>query len=336
MKVLTIQTAFIGDVILTLPLVQVLKREMPGAVVDFMCIPSTNEILSNNPYINEVLVYDKRNSGMKGIRSIVKEIKKRNYDIIITPHRSFRTSLICFMSGVKKTISFDISAMSLLYKKAVLYVGYEHEIKRNLHLLEPLGIKEDQIIPPELFPSADDKKKVDELMDVFELIGKKFVCIAPGSIWFTKRYPKEKYANVVKMLEEKGIPVVLIGGEKDKEIGDYIHGKSKKENVFNVTGKLSLLESAEMIRRADVLLTNDSAPLHIANAMGTRVIAIFGATVPEFGFYPYGDGDVIFETKGLKCRPCSIHGGYKCPIGTFDCMMRIEEGDVAGKIEEII
>ena len=336
MKVLVIQTAFIGDVILTLPIVQVLKREMPNVVVDFMCIPSTKEILSNNPYINEVLVYDKRNTGMKGMREIVKEIKKRNYDVIISPHRSFRTSLICFMSGVKQTISFDISALSLLYKKAILYVGNEHEIKRNLHLLEPLDITESKIIPPELFPSDDDKKKVDELLDVFDLEGKKFVCIAPGSIWFTKRYPKEKFANVVNMLEEKGIAVVLIGGEKDKEIGEYIYGKSKKDNVFNVIGKLSLLESAEMIRRAEVLLTNDSAPLHMANAMGTRVIAIFGATVPEFGFYPYGDGDVIFETKGLKCRPCSIHGGNKCPIGTFECMMRIDEKDVAGKVEEVI
>ena len=106
--------------------------------------------------------------------------------------------------------------------------------------------------------------------------------------------------------------------------------------MINVTGTLTITESAELIRRASLLITNDSAPLHIANAVGTDVIAIFGATVPSFGFYPYGKNDFVFETNGLKCRPCSIHGGNKCPVNTFECMNAISEKDIYDKVKEYL
>lgn len=333
MKILIIQTAFIGDVILTLPVAQVLKREKPDAIIDFLCIPSTSELLINNPFINEVIIYNKRKSGVKGLFGIAKKIRNENYDVIISPHRSFRSSLIAFLSGCKNTISFDKSDMSSMYKQTVEYVTGIHEIQRNLKLLEPLGIIENKIIKPELFPSDDDKSDIDSLLREKGIAEGRFVCIAPGSIWFTKRYPKEKYLKLIDTLSRKGIPVFIIGGKDDEELGEYLSGH---ENVFNMAGKLSLLESAELIKRAKLLVTNDSAPLHISNAVGTDVVAIFGATIPGFGFYPYGKNDVIFETKGLVCRPCSIHGGNKCPIGTFECMMKISEEDIAVKVMEYL
>ena len=127
--------------------------------------------------------------------------------------------------------------------------------------------------------------------------------------------------------------VVLIGGAKDIELKNYFD-KNNHEGVTNLIGKLSLLESAELLKRCTLLLTNDSAPLHIANSMGTLTIALFGATIPQYGFYPYGERDFIFETNGLKCRPCSIHGGDKCPVKTFDCMNNIDELKVYYKIKE--
>src|SRR5690606_34472323 len=130
-----------------------------------------------------------------------------------------------------------------------------------------------------------------------------------SSVWFTKRYPKEKFLNLLKILGERNVSVFLIGGKNDMELGEYLYDNSGKDRLFNLIGKLSLLESAELIRRSKLLVTNDSAPLHIGNAMGTDVIAIYGATIPGFGFYPYRDNDVVFETNGLPCRPCSIHGG---------------------------
>lgn len=333
MKILIIQTAFIGDVILTLPVVQVLKREYPDSVIDFLCIPSTAVLLQNNPCINEIIIYDKRKAGLKGLVGMGRELKKKNYDLIISPHRSFRSSLLSFLSGCKNTISFDKSSLSSMYKQTVEYVTGIHEIQRNLKLLEPLGINESKIIKPELFPTNEDKSKIDSILNEKGISDNKFVCIAPGSIWFTKRYPKEKYLKLTEMLSEKGIPVMIIGGKDDEELGDYL---AAGDNVYNMAGKLSLLESAELIRRANLLVTNDSAPLHIANATETKVIAIFGATIPAFGFYPYGENDVIFETNGLPCRPCSIHGGNKCPIGTFECMMKIEEKDIYKEVLKTI
>ncbi|HLT24260.1 MAG TPA: glycosyltransferase family 9 protein [Ignavibacteria bacterium] len=332
MKVLVVQTAFIGDVILTLPMVQALKKAQPDTVIDFMCIPTTAELLTGNAYINEVIIYNKRKGGFRGLWQIAREVKAGDYDIIISPHRSYRSALIAFMSGCENTISFDKSDMSSLYKTTVPYIQDIHEIQRNLKLLEPLGIKEENIIRPELFPSGEDKSKIDALLEATNQTENGFICIAPGSVWFTKRYPKEKFLNLLKILGERNVSVFLIGGKNDMELGDYLYDNSGKEGLFNVIGKLSLLESTELIRRAKLLVTNDSAPLHIGNAMGTNVIAIYGATIPGFGFYPYGENDVAFETNGLPCRPCSIHGGNKCPIGTFECMLSIREEDIANRV----
>lgn len=325
-RVLIIQTAFLGDVILTLPLVQILKKENPDWQIDFLCIPATSVLFKHNTLVNKLIVFDKR--GGDSFRRIKKEVKN-NYDIVISPHRSARSSLIAFFSKAKTRITFDKTSQSFLYTYKVKYVTGIHEIQRNLSLLKPLGIEEEGIVKPELFLSSDEVNAIDKL---FSNENKKreddLIALAPGSVWFTKRYPKEKFAEVLKLLNNTTSKIFLIGGEADRELGEYVTAKSDNKNIINTIGKLNVLESAELIRRCRVLLTNDSAPLHIANSVGTKVVSIFGATVPQFGFFPYGKEDVILETEGLKCRPCSIHGGDKCPIGTFVCMHNIKEQTV--------
>lgn len=335
-KILVFQTAFIGDVVLALPVVQTLKLQYPDSEIDFVCIPSTSKLLENNPYINEKIIFDKRGSdeGIKGMIKFSRKLKEKKYDLIISPHRSVRTSIIVKLAKPSRSIGFDISGISFLYDDKVEYVQYDHEIIRNLSLLKPLNILIDDIIKPELFPGNQESKKIDE---VFLENGlsylDKIVAVAPASVWFTKQYPKEKILKVIGKLSEDNVKVVLIGGAKDVELKNYFD-KNIHEGVTNLIGKLSLLESAELLKRCTLLLTNDSAPLHIANSMGTLTIALFGATIPQFGFYPYGERDFIFETNGLKCRPCSIHGGDKCPVKTFDCMNNIDELKVYYKIKE--
>jgi heptosyltransferase-2 len=256
-----------------------------------------------------------------------------NYDLVISPHRSLRSTLLSYFSKAEQTISFDVSAISSLYKTKVAYKSNVHEIIRNLSLLEPIGIIKKDIIAPVLFPSEDDIETAAELLNKFKIgIGEKFITIAPGSVWITKAYPEDKYAKVINILKEFNVKIVIVGGEDDAGLGAMLKVLCKNTNVYNAAGKLSFLQSAELIRRSKVLLTNDSAPLHIGNAMGTKVIALFGATIPEFGFYPIGKDDVVFQTDGLKCRPCSIHGGNRCPIKTFLCMKSIEEADIAMEI----
>jgi heptosyltransferase-2 len=133
-----------------------------------------------------------------------------------------------------------------------------------------------------------------------------------------------------------GFNVLLVGSREDEELCREICAMTQTNKVVNAAGKLSLLQSAELIRHCRVLISNDSAPMHLAVAVGTPVVAIFGATVPEFGFAPRGPHDIVIETKGLKCRPCSIHGGKKCPIKTFECMMAITPEIVVKKAKSLI
>lgn len=322
-RVLIIQTAFLGDAILTLPLVQVLKQKNPGWQIDFLCIPATSILFKHNPLINKLIVYNKR--GGDSFTRIKKEVKN-NYDIVISPHRSLRSSLIAYFSKSQKRITFDKSSLSFLYTDKVKYITEVHEIQRNLSLLSPLGIKEDNIVKPELYLSSEEENKINELFAAEKITDTDdLIALAPGSVWFTKRYPKEKFSEVLNLLTNTNSKVFLIGGEADKELGEYLISNSQNKNIINTIGKLDVLESAELIKRCRVLLTNDSAPLHIANSVETKVISLFGATVPQFGFFPYGKNDVILETEGLVCRPCSIHGGKSCPIGTFICMHNIKE-----------
>ena len=330
-RILIIQTAFIGDVILTLPLVKVLKDNYENCKVDFLCIPHTSNLLENNPNIKDVIVYDKKGTdkGVKNLFKIIKTIRRENYDVILTPHRSFRSAIISFFSNCKKTVSFDKSSMSFLYSDRVEYLERSHEIIRNLKLLEPLGIHETEIIKPDLFPCEKDKQVVDGFLKQFGILAEdNFVAVAPGSVWYTKRFPEEKYIMLLDYLVKKDVKIILIGAKEDFELCERILNSSINKNVYNLAGKLSLLQSAELIKRGKLLITNDSAPLHIANSVGTSVIAIFGATVPAFGFYPYGESDVVFEINGLDCRPCAIHGGNKCPVKTFNCMWKINVKEI--------
>ena len=336
-NILIVQTAFLGDVILTLPLVQILKEKIPDSTIDFLCIPVTSELLKNNPHINEIIPYDKKNSGINGFIELIKKLRTKNYDIVISPHRSFRSSIISFLSSSAKTISFDKSSFNFLYNEKVTYSKDIHEIQRNLKLLEPLGIIENKLIRPEIFISEQEKRKIDSIFYEHKIkSNEKFIVIAPGSIWFTKRFPEEKFVNLCNILSTLNLIIFLIGSKDDKKISDFIVNNSKNRNFINVTGSLTILESAELIKRSELIITNDSAPLHTANSVGTNVIAIFGATIPEFGFYPYGKNDVIIETNGLTCRPCSIHGGNKCPIGTFVCMKNIDEEKIVYEIRKRI
>ena len=194
-RVLIIQTAFLGDAILTLPLVQVLKQKNPGWQIDFLCIPATSILFKHNPLINKLIVYNKR--GGDSFTRIKKEVKN-NYDIVISPHRSSRSSLIAYFSKSQKRITFDKSSLSFLYTDKVKYITEVHEIQRNLSLLSPLGIKEDNIVKPELYLSSEEENKINELFAAEKITDTDdLIALAPGSVWFTKRYPKEKFSEVL-------------------------------------------------------------------------------------------------------------------------------------------
>lgn len=326
-RILVIQTAFLGDAILTLPLIQVLKAHFGNAAIDVVVTPRAAGLFENHPAITRVLQYDKRgkDKGVGGFLRIQRKLLSAHYDLAIVPHRSIRSALLARMSGIPDRIGFGKSAGRRLFTGVVRYRGDLHEIERNLSLIEGLGLKSPGRELPSLYPSNDDQKVVDRLLAGAGLVGAgRLVAIAPGTIWNTKRWPKERFVELARRIADDGNHVVLIGSESDQLLCEEISTLAQKKNILIAAGALSILQSAELIRRCSVIVSNDSAPMHLGVAVRTPVIAIFGATVPAFGFAPYGDHDVVVEILGLTCRPCSIHGGNVCPIKTFDCMIRIE------------
>lgn len=339
-KILVVQTAFLGDVILTLPLVQVAKKVFPDAQIDVVTVPKTASVLRNHPDIREVVEFDKRgkDSGLLGLWKMSKELHSRKYDVAIVPHRSLRSAMLVKLSKISTRVAFDKSSGRWMYSHTVPYRQGHHEVERNISLLEALGVRWADKELPNLYPSEDDRDIVDKIFNGGRVgSNSSLIAIAPGTVWNTKRWLKERFADLAQRFADDGCNVVLIGGEGDSALCDEIKKAALRNGrVHNFAGQLSLLQSAELLRRCRLLVCNDSAPMHLAVAMRTPVVAVFGATVPEFGFAPYGKQDVVVETKGLECRPCSIHGGDACPIRTFVCMKNIPSDMVYKQANNIL
>ncbi len=330
-RILIIQTAFIGDVILITPLIRATKELYPQARIDALVVPGAAKLLKNNPYLNEVLTYSKRDKALLSMRYMISTLKAREYDLAISPHSSGRTHLLMYLARIPQRIGFDRGTMPFLLTAKTPHPKGIHKAKKNLALLKLLTEQEfDQ--QTELFPSAEDKSKVDELL--LPLQSQKLIAMAPGSVWATKCWPVEHYAELAKALSDKGgYGIILIGGKEDKPKCDIIRQSCPK--ALNLAGETNLLESAAAIANCQLMICNDSGALHIANAMQTRVIAFFGPTVQSIGYFPFGPQDKVFETD-LDCRPCSSHGPQKCPLKHHNCMKLLKPEAVLNYILEYI
>lgn len=335
-KILIVQTAFLGDVILTTPLIKAIKKIYPDSYLSFLLIPETKDVLANNPGLDEIIVYDKRakEKGIFDFFSLVKRIKSKGFDKAFIPHRSLRSALLCFSSKIPKRIGFDTSAGSFLFTRKVKYQKNQHEIERNLSLL--FNLKDKKEFLPELFPSPNDFDKVEIFLRDQNLdSGEKLVGIAPGSVWATKRWLPERFAQVADLLiNELNTGIVFLGSKEDEELCFHISNLMKTKPII-AAGKMSILQSATLISKCKVIISNDSAPVHMAVAMRTPVVEIYGSTVPQFGFATYGEKNKILE-KPLYCRPCGIHGKSKCPEKHFRCMKEITTQEVFEAVKSII
>ncbi len=329
-SILVVQTAFVGDVILVLPLLAFLHEMFPRSRITAVTIPAAAELLAGHPAIHSVIVYDKRGGdrGLRGLLATAARIRAAGFEAAVIPHRFLRSALLCRLAGIPVRIGFDTSAGRFLLTHTVRYAGIDSEIRRNLSLAVPLGVPSPPFALPRLYPSPLDGIVVDGFLrgsfgEDPVPPGAPCVAVAPGSVWNTKRWPESKFVSLIRYLLDDGTRVVLIGGAADRDLCARLRGSLPGRRLADASGRLSLLESAELISRCAVLVSNDSAPVHMAAAMGVPVVAIFGPTLPSFGFAPPGPGDRVVETMDLPCRPCSMHGGTRCPTGTFDCMNRI-------------
>ncbi len=325
-----VQTAFIGDVVLATPLFEAASKAMPGEKIIGVVRAGCENILGNNPFTDEIIVWDKRgrDRGFKGLLRISAELRKRGIHTALVPHRSLRTALALRFSGTGVRIGFAKGGGAFLHTLRVPYETGIHEVERNLMLAGALGWQSDGF-KPAIFPDAHDKEVVDGLLEGINT----YCVLAPGSVWATKMWPPEFYAEAGSVFAGRGMSVVISGGPSDAEICRTV--AARVSGAVDVCGKLTIRQSAELYRRSRFLLTGDTAPQHLAAAMGVRVFSIFGPTVRDFGFWPYTDRGMVIE-EDMECRPCGIHGHKICPVGTHACMRNITPEKVIKIIDEII
>jgi heptosyltransferase-2 len=328
-RILIVQTAFLGDVILCTPMIKATRKLFPHSFISFLLIPQTKNILENNPHLNEIIVYDKKGKekGLVSFFKMVGKIKMRDFDLALIPHRYLRSALLAYLAKIPQRIGFDKSVGSFLFTQKMTYQNNWHEVDRNLSLLNDFSHKL-QDRTPELFPESDDYSYTSRLLrDSGVNENDKMVGIAPGSVWATKRWLPERFAEVSDLLiKEAGAKVIFLGSKEDEKLCSEI-ANLMDEKPLILAGRTNILQSAAIISKCKVILSNDSAPVHIASAMKKPVVAIFGSTIPEFGFAPYGEGNMIIEKK-MECRPCGIHGKNKCPKKHFKCMTEIKTQEV--------
>ncbi len=337
-RILIVQTAFIGDVILVTPLIQRVAHLFPRAQLHFLTIPASRNLVETLPYLKRLWLFDKRGQdrGISGLWRLGTRLRAEQFDLVLVPHRSIRSALLAWLTRAPLRIGFDRSAGNFLFTHQVTYRQDRHEVERNLSLLTPLGIESPQKLFPEIVTTREDKQAVETWMrrsglsDTFPL-----VVLAPASVWPTKRWPARYWGRLACQLLESGFQVALIGSKQDRFLLPQIRSICP-EGLHSAMGELTLRQSAELIRRSQLLISNDSAPTHLGVAMRTPVLTIFGPTVPEFGFYPYGERDRVVQLENLDCRPCSIHGGKTCPREHFHCMIHLIPQIVFQQAKEIL
>lgn len=317
MKILIIQTAFIGDVILATPVFLEVKRCLRDAELHVLVRKGNEGLLKNFPGIDRILTWDKRQRKLPNLYRLVKEIRNEQYDIVINIQRFAASGILTVLSAAKETTGFRKNPFSPFFSRKIEHdIGGEnpmHETARNLLLIRHLGARDSR--RPALFPDTEDFKTTSQFKNT------PYRCIAPASVWATKQVPAEKWVELIRdlLLRNPADILYLLGGPSDVDLCKQIQIQSGHPGVVSLAGKLSFLQTAALMKDARMNFVNDSAPLHIASAMNAPVTVFFCSTTPAFGFGPLSDNHQIVEVQSLSCKPCGLHGHRECPKKHFRC-----------------
>lgn len=313
-KILVIQTAFIGDVILATAVVEQLHASFPGAAIDFLLRRGNESLFQGHPFLRRVIVRDKSRGKARSLLQVLSKVRAERYDLVVNLHRFLSSGLIAGFSKAEHVCGFAKNPLSWRYDHKAPHVVSEagpglHEVERNQGVIAHLT--DGKAAKVRLYPSAAD----------FDLVREEgpYVCIAPTSVWFSKQWPWERWAELIRLAPE-GVRVFLLGAPGDRGACGVIAEAAGRRDVVNRAGDLTLLQSAALMAGAEMNYVNDSAPLHLASAVDAPVTAVFLSTVPRFGFGPRSKESRVVETElALDCRPCGLHGFKACPKGHFRC-----------------
>lgn len=334
---LLIQSAFLGDSLLTLPLARDIKSLLPRCRLTVLTLPGTADIFRQSSWVDEVVFDDKRgeHGGLSGTWKLSRQLRKKNFDLAVIPHRSFRSAWLAWLSRIPERVGFSSSAGRLFLTRTVPFTWLMHDLERNLALAKALG--------PDIRVRADESLYVSQDAEESRAVsarlaqegvkpGEIVVGVHPGSAWPTKRWLAPRFAELCRRLAHSGRKVVLVGGRQDAELCAKI---AEESGAVDWSGKTTLNELKALMGRLSLFITNDSGPMHLATACGVPTLAVFGPTTRELGFFPYGPDHRVLESD-LPCRPCGLHGAKACPEGHFLCMNLITTDEVFKNAEEML
>jgi heptosyltransferase-2 len=337
-RVLIIRTDRIGDVLLSTPAIKAVRDSYPNAHIGMMVRPYVEDVVDGNPYLDEVILYDKDNAdkGILGTLRFVIRLRRKRFDIAIVLHPTLRSNLIPFLSGIPERVGYDRKCGFFLTKrlKDIKHRGEKHEIDYSLDILRSIGIsaKDRSLYMP---TKPEYERVIERFMDLSDISGRDVVvAISPGASCPSKRWPAFRFGRVAdELIGKHNVKVVIIGGPADvKTVNEVKTGMVHSPIILSE--EHSLGEVAALLKRCNLLISNDSGPVHIAVAVGTPVISIFGRLDPGLSpqrWGPVGPRDIVIH-KEVGCEKCLAHN---CKIG-FKCLDAIKPDEVLSAAEGLL
>ncbi len=327
MKILIIRFSSTGDIVLTTPVIRCIKTQIDQAEVHVATKKEYAFLMEENPYIIKTHILDKT------LKSLITELKKEKFDLVIDLHKNLRTALIKLRLDIRSRTFDKLNFQKwLLTAFKINVLPNQHIVDRYMQSVESFGVKMDNLGLDYFIPDRDHVE-IDWLPEAFQ---NGYVAVVIGGQFATKKLPKDR---LIELCDRINKPVILLGGKEEEQMGREIEEFFKPKNdqfteglkalgkqtiVFNTCGKFNFNQSASLIKQSRWVFTHDTGLMHVAAAFKKEIYSIWGNTIPEFGMYPYRTKFVIFEKKDLKCRPCSKIGFEKCPKGHFKCMNEVK------------
>jgi heptosyltransferase-2 len=337
---LVVQTGFLGDTVLTTPLLERLAVHGP---VDVIVRADASPLLNGHPAVRDVIPYDKRGSerGVAGVRRLVRRVRQRatgeprETAVAYLVHGSVRSALLPWLAGVPVRVGWEGAwpARALLTHR-VPFPTRGHHVQRLLALLGASPADASHGLRPSLHPSAEEHHLVERALLAHgprRRDARPLVVLAPGSVWGTKRWPH--YPQLARHLRDR-YRLVVVGGAGDGRLGAAI--RQQAPEALDLTGSLSLLATTALVARADAVVSNDSLVVHLASGTNTPTVALFGPTAPAFGFGPLAEHQAIVQLETLPCRPCHHHGPQRCPLGHHQCMTDLPMRRVLAALDGVL
>lgn len=329
-KILIVRMSSIGDIVLTTPVIRALRLRFPDAQIDFLVKSQFASLPENNPNISNIIPFDS-GSGFGGLLKLRNRLSAEKYDWLIDLHRSLRSRFLSAFCGFKLKTTYKkqlFNRFMLIRFKKNFYKEVKPVYMRYFEALEPFHIEYDGN-GTEVFLLESDFSGFNS-----GIINEKTVVLCPGAAHANKQWLHERFAQLAIELSLSGCNVVLLGGKKEKRLCEQIKEISKVE-LHILAGETSLRQSAALLSKSAVVVANDSGMMHLAQAVKTPVVAIYGPTTRELGFFPFPEKSTVIE-KELSCRPCTFKGAESCPKGHFNCMKNIGSQEVADAIKMVV